>query len=282
MAETKEEIGYDNLDYQRIHLHALMHWNSRCIGRSIFLSDVEQEKHRLHQECCGNLLKTEYDFKEEYECRACNLGVFSRNCQCTSGVDNVTISCAYFQEEILAAYQRVLRELKWLKPVEFFYPRHYVEKFRCVLKEFNEKHKYEFVFCRDCGIEYKNYSTAFLFRRCERCTEDAEWLREEKYSWKRLKTPCERCGKEIMNGNMAKHQETASCLRKYGTQTREEQKSRFLQTQITRGKYTGKTVAEVLEINPGYMDWCAGKAKHNYFKNLVEKWKYFFLKTNTF
>lgn len=42
-----------------------------------------------------------------------------------------------------------------------------------------------------------------------------------------------------------------------------------LDTEFTFGKYEGKTVREILEIQPAYLDWCAINLEHFYISEEV-------------
>lgn len=41
----------------------------------------------------------------------------------------------------------------------------------------------------------------------------------------------------------------------------------FLDTEFTFGKYEGKTVRQILDLQPSYIDWCAINLDHFYLSN---------------
>jgi hypothetical protein len=92
---------------------------------------------------------------------------------------------------------------------------------------------------------------------------------KEEYTY--ILVSCRTCGKgKRRKYSKAKYNMPYQCTR-CKTEEKQREYVRFLQQKLTRGKHSGKTIGETLEINPRYLLWCAENTRSTYFKKIIEK-----------
>lgn len=96
-------------------------------------------------------------------------------------------------------------------------------------------------------------------------------LSEFKEEYTYVLVSCHTCNKK----KWQKYSKTKQNISYQCTRCKREEKQveyeRFLQQKLTRGKYSGKTIGETLEIKPDYLFWCAQNTSSSYFKRIVNK-----------